>query len=303
MRRNADMNLPYALDRYPSRVSDVPSVIRRRNPVVYGTPESGPLDLERLDYFEKNGYLFFDSLFTRAEAAALLEEVERLRRLRAELNPDYVIEEPGGGAIRSFFSVHEFSPAFTTLAKSPKIVRMAEQILGGQVYIHQSRVNLKPGFRGKDFYWHSDFETWHVEDGMPAMRALSCTVNLTENDEYNGPLMVIPGSHHAFVACVGKTPENHHAQSLRKQEYGLPDEETVAEMAQENGVVSFKGPPGSVGLFDCNILHGSNSNITPWPRSNAFLVYNSVHNKLCRPYCGLPSRPEHIAARTCCEPA
>ena len=59
---------------------------------------------------------------------------------------------------------------------------IAEQILGSQVYIHQSRVNLKPGFKGKEFYWHSDFETWHIEDGMPRMRALSCSIEFNMLD-------------------------------------------------------------------------------------------------------------------------
>lgn len=136
---------------------------------------------------------------------------------------------------------------------------------------------------------------------MPQMRALSCTINLTENTEQNGPLLVIPGSHKSFVACVGETPENHYKQSLRKQEYGVPDMAIVTEMAAKNGIVSFTGPPGSVVLFDCNILHGSNSNITPWPRSNIFMVYNSILNMLREPYCGLAPRPEHIATRLRCE--
>jgi hypothetical protein len=48
------------------------------------------------------------------------------------------------------------------------VVGPARQLLGSDVYVHQSRVNFKPGFNGQDFYWHSDFETWHAEDGMPA---------------------------------------------------------------------------------------------------------------------------------------
>ncbi len=43
-----------------------------------------------------------------------------------------------------------------------------------------------PGFTGSGFYWHSDFETWHAEDGMPSMRAVSCSIALTENFAYNG---------------------------------------------------------------------------------------------------------------------
>src|SRR3546814_1749367 len=100
------------------------------------------------------------------------------------------------------------------------------QLLGDEVYISQSRLNYKPGFRAKEFYWHSDFETWHVEDGMPRMRALSISVTLTDNLETNGPLMVMPGSHRTFVACVGATPEDHYKSSLKRQDYGRSEEHT-----------------------------------------------------------------------------
>jgi ectoine hydroxylase len=49
--------------------------------------------------------------------------------------------------------------------------------------------------------------------------------------------------------------------------------------------------------FDCNTMHGSNGNITPYPRGNAFFVYNSVENTLQQPFRGLKPRPEHIATR------
>src|SRR5690606_18676180 len=114
----------------------------------------------------------------------------------------------------------------------------ARQILGGEVYLHQSRANLKPGFKGKEFYWHSDFETWHTEDGMPRMRALSVSIALTENYPFNGPLMLIPGSHKTFVACVGRTPENHYKQSLKRQELGTPDRESLKRLADRGGIVA-----------------------------------------------------------------
>mgnify|MGYP000662194585 CR=1 FL=1 len=102
--------------------------------------------------------------------------------------------------------------------------------------MHQSRLNLKPGFKGKEFYWHSDFETRHVEDGLPRMRTVSCSVLLTDNHSYNGPLMLIPGSHRKFISCVGRTPDNHYQKSLRKQEFGVPDDRSLAELYQKNGV-------------------------------------------------------------------
>jgi ectoine hydroxylase len=109
--------------------------------------------------------------------------------------------------------------------------------------------------------------------------------------------MLVPGSHRHYVSCAGRTPERHYEQSLRRQEYGVPEPDALEALVRQGGVVAPVGGAGSVVLFDCNTMHGSNGNITPWPRSNVFFVYNSVENALEEPFSGQDSRPEHIASR------
>src|SRR5699024_7333822 len=99
-----------------------------------------------------------------------------------------IVREPGSDEIRSIFDAHRKNELFGRLSRDPRITDMISQILGSDIYVHQFRINFKPGFKGKEFYWHSDFETWHVEDGMPRMRAISCSILLTDNHSYNGPL-------------------------------------------------------------------------------------------------------------------
>ncbi|MBF6371078.1 phytanoyl-CoA dioxygenase family protein, partial [Nocardia puris] len=111
------------------------------------------------------------------------------------------------------------------------------------------------------------FETWHAEDGMPAPRAVSLSIALTDNYPFNGSLMVMPGSHRTFVPCVGATPADHYRESLREQEIGVPSTEDITVLAQRYGITQFTGRAGSALLFDSNIMHGSANNITPFPRS------------------------------------
>ena len=174
---------------------------------------------------------------------------------------------------------------------------MVRQLLGSDVYIHQSRINDKFGFKGSGFNWHSDFETWHSEDGMPRMRAVSASIMLTDNNEFNGPLMLIPGSHHYFVPCVGETPDMNWKDSLKVQRLGVPEQQDLARLAEKGGIQAPKGPAGSLLLFECNTLHASNKNMSPWPRSNLFFVYNSIDNPLEQPYAGTRPRPEFLATR------
>lgn len=287
-----------AKDVYPSRVKNFPEIIERVDPVVYGHPAVTPaVSGEQIDFYERNGYLFVEQFFTPQEVEALQREMKRLLEEKRGADAPEVIREPGGDEVRSIFAVHRDNAVFKALSEHPKLRSVVEYILGGGVYVHQSRINYKPGFSGKEFYWHSDFETWHVEDGMPRMRALSCSIALTDNYPFNGPLMVVPGSHRKFVACVGRTPEYHYKESLRKQEYGVPDRESLTRLVEEGGIHAPAGKAGSVVFFDCNLMHGSNSNITPLPRSNVFFVYNSVENRLVAPFSGQAPRPDYIATR------
>ncbi|UTW10605.1 ectoine hydroxylase [Marinobacterium rhizophilum] len=290
-------------DLYPSRQQAEPLWLERQDPVLYQQDlAAAPIAPELIAQYERDGYLVIPELFSAAEVAAMQAELERLRSDPEVLASDEAIRELHSGALRSLFEIHRHDGLFAQLACEERIAGVARFILGGDVYVHQSRMNLKPGFAGREFYWHSDFETWHVEDGMPRMRALSCSVLLTDNDSNNGPLMLVPGSHRHFIGCVGETPENHYQYSLRRQQVGVPDDASLSRIIGRFGIDTATGPAGSVVFFDCNTLHGSNSNITPAPRSNLFYVFNHIDNRLQAPFCAQPPRPAFVAERGPAEP-
>ncbi|QUT06089.1 ectoine hydroxylase [Sphingobium phenoxybenzoativorans] len=285
-------------DLYPSRHATVAEFLPRHDSVVHGDWNAdAPITQEQAERFDRDGYLVLEDVFSDAEVTYLQREAGALLGDPDALEEETVITEPGGREVRSIFRIHAQSHVIERLAADARLAGVARFLLNDDVYMHQSRLNYKPGFQGKEFYWHSDFETWHVEDGMPRMRALSMSVLLAENTPHNGPLMLIPGSHRQFLTCVGETPEDHYRQSLKRQEYGVPDENSLAELAHHNGIIAPTGKPGSVVIFDCNIMHGSNGNITPFPRANAFLVYNAVSNRLEAPFGVDRPRPAFIAAR------
>jgi ectoine hydroxylase len=287
--------IPDPSDPYVSRTGARWELAERHEPVVWGQAP-GPLGTAQLDHYDRRGYLVLPSLFSASEVAELLAEAERLAR-QADRTRDDVIIEPGSDVVRSVFRVHQDSALIARVTADPRLAGAARQLLGEPVYIHQSRVNFKAAFEGKAFPWHSDFETWHVEDGMPRMRALSASILLTTNTEHNGPLLVIPGSHRRYVRCVGETPPEHFRQSLRKQAYGVPDPEALAVLARDGGYASCTGPAGTVVLFDSNLMHGSAGNITSLPRHNVFVVYNAQSNRLVAPFGGMPPRPAFLAER------
>ncbi len=286
-------------DPYVSRTDRMAAIIARRDPVVYGGGNyADALPAQQLASYERNGFVMLEDVFSEQEVQELMDEVKRMSADPQIVSMEEAITEPGSDAVRSIFRVHQLNERIARLARDPRLLNVARQILGSEVYMHQSRANMKPGFKGKEFYWHSDFETWHVEDGMPAMRALSCSVLLTDNNACNGPLMLVPGSHQQFISCQGETPDENYKKSLKKQEYGVPDPLSLQLLVEQGGIQAMTAKAGSVVFFDCNTMHGSNGNISPWPRANVFMVYNSVENTLEAPRYGLTPRPEHIATRS-----
>eukprot|EP00873_Tetraselmis_striata_P032132 jgi/Tetstr1/452396/TSEL_039432.t1 len=284
-------------DAYPTRLAEE-NWLERKDPVFWGnwTPQA-PLTRAQTEEFDKNGFLVLNNVFSPAEVAKLQAESRRLRSGEAGLNSDNVVTEPDSDAVRTIFRLEDESTLFNRVARDERIAGKIRFLLDDQLYIHQSRLNYKPGLTGKEFYWHSDFETWHAEDGMPHMRAISASVLLTDNDALNGPLMLMPGSHKHYVSCAGETPDDNHKSSLKKQEVGVPSHKALSDLAEKFGIQYASGKAGTVILFECNTMHGSNGNITPFPRSNAFFVYNAWSNRVEAPFAANKPRPDFLSNR------
>ncbi|GAA2666400.1 ectoine hydroxylase [Streptomyces aculeolatus] len=291
------MASPTVTDLYPTRGADEVST-PRQDPVVWSEPGAdGPIPPWELEGYERNGYLTVDQLITAEEVETYRAELDRLvadPQIRADARS---IVEPSTQTVRSIFEIHKISDVFGKLVRDERVLDRARQILGSDVYIHQSRINVKPGFGASGFYWHSDFETWHAEDGLPNMRTVSVSIALTENYETNGGLMIMPGSHKTFLGCAGATPKDNYKKSLQMQDAGTPSDGALTEMAEAHGIKLFTGSAGGATWFDCNCMHGSGDNITPYARSNVFLVFNSVENAAVEPFAAPVRRPDYIGAR------
>ncbi|MWJ28641.1 ectoine hydroxylase [Halomonas sp. ZH2S] len=293
--QNTDVRSP---DPYPTRLSRPPESLwlKRREKVVKGRDLPGPFTQAQLDEFEEKGFLFLPNFVSGKELEGLREELRYLMRHEDYPGRDFSVTEPQGKEIRSLFAVHFLSERLSQLARDKRLTDRVEQILGGEAYVHQSRINYKPGFAGKGFSWHSDFETWHAEDGMPAMHAVSASLILTDNHHFNGPLMLVPGSHKVFVPCLGETPQDNFRNSLKNQQAGVPSNEALAQLIEAGGGIdAATGDAGGLLLFDCNILHASNANMSPDPRSNAFFVYNRLDNRCQKPFAANQPRPRFLA--------
>lgn len=285
-------------DLYPSR-GESEKILNRVDKVVYSHKSVGENALNNIsrDFYEENGFIIIPNVFSADEVNEMLEELDYMAtHSKLSLNEEFIFE-PESNKIRTIFNQHLFSSLFEKVSKDERILDKVKQILGGDVYIHHSRINIKPAYKGKSFPWHSDFETWHTEDGLPRCKCLSAWIMLTDNTQYNGPLYLIPKSHKKYVSCAGETPKDNYKKSLKKQEYGVPSVNAIKELTKNSEIVSALGKAGTLVLHDGNIMHGSPDNISPNSRTNAFFVYNSVENKPQKPFSAKSTRAEFLCLK------
>ena len=237
---------------------------------------------EELERFERDGYLFFPGLFAPAEMQVLSAEVPKIY---AEHRPE-IVREKDSDAVRTSFAAHTYNPQFAKLARHPRLVEPAMQIFGEAVYMHQFKINGKQAFDGDVWQWHQDYGTWFADDEMPEPRAMNVALYLDEVNEFNGPLYYIPGSHKEGRLAAG------HDLTTTSYPLWTIDKPTISRLVAQGGIVAPKGPPGSLLLFHCNLVHGSPSNLSPWNRVIVYLSLCAVSNHIRR-----FKRPEYIAHR------
>ena len=285
-------------DLYPSRGLEE-KIIQRCDNTVYSNTSPGKYSLDNISrqIYNENGFIMFPNVFLPDEIKEMIEEMRLMAGNDELLKNEEFITEPESNELRTIFNQHLFSSLFDKISRDPRILDKVKQLLGGDVYIHHSRINIKPAYKGKSFPWHSDFETWHCEDGLPNCRCLTAWIMLTDNTEFNGPLYLIPKSHKKYVSCRGITPEDNYKRSLKKQEYGVPGFEAIKELVKESELVGAYGKAGTLVIHDGNIMHGSPDNISPSPRTNTFFVFNSVENKPVEPFGAKKSRADFLCLK------
>jgi ectoine hydroxylase len=245
------------------------------------------LTAAQIEQFDRDGYLFFPGLFNPEETRVLTDAVPELYNRREAYN----VREKGSDAVRTNFAAHMYSEPFARLARHPRMIEPVETLFGEKLYMHQFKINGKMAFEGDVWQWHQDYGTWLNDDLMPSERAMNVAIFLDDVNEFNGPLMFIPGSHRRGVLDA--------QHDLRTTSYPLwtVNNELIRQLVERaggkhGGIVSPTGPAGSMILFHSCLVHASTSNLSPWNRVSVYLSLCAVSNHIRR-----HKRPEYIAHR------
>lgn len=239
-----------------------------------------------IEDYKTNGFRLIRGLLSEDEVAGLRNGVPDLLNGRDESDGMHR-EREKGGAVRQVYLAHRSHPAFVELIRNPKILEPVKQILGSDVYIYHSKLNVKEAFEGTVWLWHQDYGYWMWDKIEP--RICSAMVFIDEATLNNGCLMIVSGSHKA-----GRNEHEADTVTTSYKQWCIPPADLKQRICEED-IIHVTGKPGDVLFFDCNLIHGSGHNMSPLPRNSFISVYNSIGNK---PKPAENPRPDWVVSRS-----
>ena len=239
--------------------------------------------------YDRDGYLLFDGFFTDIEVQAMRREVARVSKIESEM----VVREGTARVPKAMFRMHETdgptaSPAFQAAVRLPRTLGIAQQLLrDDELYLHHTKVNIKAAIEGSVWPWHQDYGSW-MRDGIQKPDLLTMMISLDAAAEVNGCLYFLPGSHRR-----GRL-DPYLDTSTAYKVWSVGPADMKALIAEHGEPVPIIGKPGSLVVFDCNLLHASGHNLSAQDRWQAYFCFNKVAN---RPVDVENPRPDYVRSR------
>jgi len=245
-----------------------------------------PIDQSLVDEYRSKGYITLESLLRPKEVEVLTQATAAVIRMDG---PQVMRER--NGLPHVIYGMHLLDPRLAALTRHPGLVGIAQQLLGKQIYVHQSRVNAKQT-GGAIVNWHQDFGTYHRVDGLPRPDGIMIAIFLNDVGDFNAPLMALPGSHVEGVVSQASTlTEAEDRAGAAKYRYDITLDK-MSELIGKYGLEHLTGPAGSVVFMNLQVVHGSTVNITPLQRVILYLNVCATDNR------GTTfERSEYLAAR------
>ena len=232
--------------------------------------------------FYKKGYLILQNALSKD----IISNIKLTFNFSKWSKEKSMIFEEDGVTPRSLFGLHKLDFTLIKSLIKKDILALCKKILDDECYIYQSHINYKRNSGGGEYWWHSDFTFWHSEGGMRAPNALSLVFFLDKVNKSNGPLEVIPGSHHfTYTNKLSRKFDNTNIRHDRSTIYSEDDyaEEGLISMKDikkmKTKPVKLFGNAGDMIIMDANLWHYSSKNKSIKDRMFLFIVLNSFSNQ------------------------
>jgi ectoine hydroxylase-related dioxygenase (phytanoyl-CoA dioxygenase family) len=211
--------------------------------------------------YRDQGYLLVKDAVSKQELKELRSVtdgfIERSRQLTAD---DSAIElEEGHTAanprVRRIKQPHKQHPAYAALLRSASILDPVRSLIGNDLRLIGTKVNIKAAHGGTSVEWHQDWGFYpHTNEDLLAVGVL-----LDDVGPDNAPLLLVPESHHGPVC-------DHSAGGVFAGGFDPP-----AQGLDVRSAAAFTGPAGSISLHHVRLVHGSGINRSNRDRRMLFI--------------------------------
>ena len=244
--------------------------------------------------YHEHGYLLVERLFDASEVARALAAIDQIliRPDRAEL-AEFEPEQPS--VPRRIYQPVELHSAFESMTCGPMMLDSLESLIGPDIVLHYSKLNMKAARVGSVVEWHQDLAYYpHTNTDL-----VSVLIHLDDAKSANGCLQVIPGSHKLGIL-------DHEVHGFFRGKLNP----AACELDLSRPTLC-EAPAGSVLFLHCLTAHSSVRNLSGQPRRTLITGYKAAdaypiyygsqtsfaesHTRLLR---GRPSRVARMAAGT-----
>lgn len=242
------------------------------------------LTQEQREFYFEQGYVSVPSLVPPDTLATLLAATNGLATAsRSETESGVVFdigqaETDGSSVLRRLKNPDDQDEIYWRFA-SGLLADVAADLVGPNVVFHHSKLNFKWCDGSDDVKWHQDIQFFpHTNYNV-----LTIGCYLADTDMSNGPLAVIPHSHHGPLFDL---------YGNNGQWAGCLKAEDVAEI-DSSKIEYLTGPAGSITIHNGRTLHFSPPSKLPNPRP---LLLNTFNSADARAYTPHPTPSSHAYA-------
>lgn len=221
------------------------------------------LSPEQVNQYQSDGFTVCDGFLPEGEVERFREEIEgicagnTLARHDSTLMEMEPAQPPEGTRVRRIYQPCHHFPEFGSLSVSDRLLDCVEQLLGPDLLIQYSKINMKPADVGSVVEWHQDLSYYPLTN----RDSLAVLFYLDDANQRNGCLKIIPGRHTGPLL-------SHTRDGLFQGR--------VTEPVDGSGAVPVEGRAGTAIFMHCMAPHASAPNTSSHPRRTLILSYRAA---------------------------
>jgi Phytanoyl-CoA dioxygenase (PhyH) len=224
------------------------------------------MSAEEASHYGRDGYLLRKGLLSYDEVSRFRDRART--QLEQETREGAVMskgDKEGKTTLLKMWTKAE-DDQYGLLARDERLVNLSEDAIGKPVYLYSHKMTMKQPNEGGAWEWHQDFGYWY-NNGCLAPEMMSIYLALDKATRENGCLQVLKGSHR--LGRLDHIRENDQTNVAK-------DHLQAALKRFERVYVEMEA--GDALVFDGNLLHRSDANLTDTYRWGYICSYNAVEN-------------------------